>query len=130
MLPFFSCIITIKLFWRVSLRHLSFVTPTYTIRLLGTLNTCFLSFSQVSVCHPSLSCVSPSYISLGCRVFFFTLAHAICFCWVSTSYVSFFDDRRWFLSFLGTGIWYLSLMTLVLTHPVCLLCFEVIGQTA
>ena len=67
---FFSYIITIKLFWRVSLRHLSFVTSTHAIWLLGAFNTCFLSFSQVSVCHLSLSRVSASYISLGCGVFF------------------------------------------------------------
>ena len=127
---FFSYIITIKLFWRVSLRHLSFVTSTQAIWLLGALNTCFLCFSQVSVYHVSLSRVSAIYISLGCGVFFSSLAHSISFCWVSISYVSFFDDSRWFLSFLGTSIWCLSLVALVLPHPVCLLCFELIGQTA
>ena len=127
---FFSYIITIKLFWRVSLRHLSFVTSTHAIWLLGALNTCFLSFSQVSICHLSLSRVSASYLSLGCRVFFSSLAHSISFCWVSISYVSFFYDSMWFLSFLGTSIWYLSLVALVLPHPLCLLRFELIGQTA
>ena len=127
---FFSYIITIKLFWRVSLRHLSFVTSTHAIWLLGAFNTCFLSFSQVSVCHLSLSRVSASYISLGCGVFFSSLAHSISFCWVTVSYVSFFYDSRWFLSFLGTSIWYLSLVALVLAHAVCLLCFELIGPAA
>ena len=87
---FFSYIITIKLFWRVSLRHLSFVTSTHAIWLLGTLNTCFLSFSQIIVCYLSLSRVSANNIFLGCGAFFSSLAHSISFYWVSISYVSFF----------------------------------------
>ena len=87
---FFSCIITVKLFWHVSLRHLSFVTSTHAIWLLGALNTCFLSFSQIIVCYLSLSRVSANNIFLGCGAFFSSLAHSISFYWVSISYVSFF----------------------------------------
>ena len=60
--PFFYCVIAIKLFWCVSFRHLIFGTSTHAMRLLGTLNTCFLSFCQVSVCHLSLSRISLSNI--------------------------------------------------------------------
>ena len=47
------------------------ITSKHASSLLGTLNTCFLFFSQVSVCHLSLSRISTNYISLGCRVFVF-----------------------------------------------------------
>ena len=75
------------------------IMSTHASRLLGTLNTYFLSFSQVSVCHLSLSRISANYISLGCRVFFSRWHMLFPFARLAYPMYLFFDNIRCFFVF-------------------------------
>ena len=107
----FFCIITIDLFWPARLCHLTFVTLAHAVWHSGTLYTLFLPFvtsaSAIFLC-PALAQVIFVYVTM----IFFTLVHAISFCWVSIRYVSSFYNSRCSLSLLGTSKCYLSLVAL------------------
>ena len=124
----FFCITTIELFWPARLCHLTFFTLTHTAWHSGALYTWFLPFvtsaSAICLC-PALAQVIFVYVTTT----FFTVVHAISFCWVSIGYVSFSHDSRCSLSLLlGTSKCYLSLVALASPYIIWFLWFRLTGQ--
>ena len=107
----FFCIITIELFCPARLCHLTFVTLAHTVWHSGAFYTWFLPF-VTSASATWLCRALAQVIFLYVTMIFFTLVHAISFCWVSIRYIFCFHDSRCSFCLLGTSKCYLSLAEL------------------